>query len=560
MSANSFQFGNSIFKGFLMETEELIAPLSHLDMFSNLAGVNFPGNCESADELSRRCTLSMRKKASILTKFFPGKFKHTESLNLVANLCFFPSWKSFTDYCASFPQLPDAQRRSSGDSLKLLASLWRLSNGHLDEYATRFIASSAVVFYKTTGVDLDDAGDAVKRIFTEDRVETSGEFLEESEILHLLSTMHQHPVQFYLMYCLSQSPLRNGMEVAWPDLANIDVGKLLTKTVLLKTSSESVPSQAREVIIAAIMGGIHNYAIEKLHYVYPTFNIPKIEVERQRLISGLAMDKTRAEVSSAVDTMFSEYHGMSVYEAITFEESYSGFINDFYFDNFRNSDLNFGELISHKNDVKGHSIKIFRSETFKPDTNIGSRFLSVHAIAQDSRGSVSGYMQVRLIVNSTGKISQLGIVADEIEDRDCIEMSLSLALDMEFESKQPIKNIAYITGWEVARQHRGFGLGKALLQSAFDIGLADFEGLDFVLARLHPMEYPVPPLEDADEKLVTNYYRAKSRILNIWGKATQNGTTFGSTKAKFHAAGYMSVCHGHPNLMMMAMASFQLVK
>jgi hypothetical protein len=561
MSANSFQFGNSIFKGFLTETEELIAPLSHLDKFSILADVSFPFNHESAEDLSRKCALSMRKKASILTKAFPNKFKHTESLNLVANMCFFSSWKSFTDYCESFPNLPDSQRRSSGDSLKLLACLWRLSTGHSDVYASRFIASSGVVFYKTTGIDLDAAGDAVRKIFTEDRVDVKGEFLEESEILHLISTLHENPVQYYLMYSLSQAPLRNGVKVAWPDLENIDVGKLLSKTVLLKTSSESMPSMVREVIIACIMGGIHDYALHKLHFAHPTFNFVKLDADKRRLISALARPETRQEVSRAVDTLFSGFHSTSVHEALTYSESYSGFINDFYYDNFNKSNFDFGELLNQdSSSISGHKIKVFRSETFEPDSNVGARFLSVRAVAQDSRGSVSGYMSLMIIVNPTGKIDQLGIVADEIEDRDCIEMSLSLALDLGFESKQTVKNIAYITGWEVARKYRGLGIGKALLASAFDQGLAGLADLDFILARLDPMEYPVPPLEDSDDKLVTNYYLAKTRLLTIWDRATANGTSFGETKAKFHATNYMDICHGHPNLMMMAMASFQFAK
>lgn len=557
MSKNSFKFGNAAFKGFISQAETLNNHPSHLAKFCSLANVIFPTDDAKAAILAKRCTQSLKKKADLLSKIFPNKFKHTERLNLAANLCFFPSWKAFNDFADSFPNLSDSQRRSSGDTLKLCASLIQTTDNRLDDYSYCYIAIASLVFSDKTGIPKDEAGIAVHRIFTEDGSKTSGDYLGQDEIMHIVHLLHNRPHHYYLMYGLSHSPLKFGVETPWSNLSNIDVGKFLQKTVMLPTSVGNIPSSVKDVMVASILAGIHEYAESQLFlFINPAFDLQHLKSEQRRIISALARDNSRVEAEKVVDSLFSKIKSLSVLEAITHEENCNGFINTHY---LHKKDSNYGFLIDEvKSTLHNHQIRVYRDEPIILFDNKGGQQQTIRAVAFDFVGEVSGYAEVKIVTNPSGSIKKLGIVTDEIEDRETIEMALSLASAIGYDNNAKVNRVGIISGWEVARGQREGKLGGDLLNAVFDIGLKNVGHLDFVLAKLEPAEYPIPPLENSKQEAIPNYSSAKKKLREIWDKTTKGGTSFGSSKIAFHEIKHSDVCHGHPNLLMLAMTLFQI--
>ena len=470
----------------------------------------------------------------------------------------FPNWKAFLDFAESFPNLSDGQRRSSGDSIKLCSTLWVLTGNRKDYYAIEYIAASSLVFAQKAEFELPEAGAIADKVFSDEGAKTKGDFIECDEVLRIVNMMHENPVHYYLMYCLSHTPLKNKTPTTWNNLANIDVGKLLTKQVSFVSSAGYISLTVRDAIIAAIMGGIHDYADTKLpFFINAMFDEQLLISERKRLISALARDQSRVEVGYALDSIFSKHLKESVLEAITLPEKNGGFIDDRYYSSpEKNIPPISTQLGRESESVAGHTVTVFRDGPLKAFDNAGAELYRVLSIAKDSSGVVSGFLNLTLIKNPSGKVSGLGAVADEFENRDCIEMSLSLSERVGFRSNQPAHRLAFITSWEVSRHYRSLGLGRALMNAAFDWGLKDFGQLDYVVAKLEPAEYPIPPLDDFDYSVIPNYYRSKLTVNEIWNKVTLKGTQFGLHRCKFHSSGYKDACHGHPNLLMMAMACY----
>lgn len=559
MSANDFQNGNTLFQAFMTETEDSDNPYVQLNKSLELANIAFPATEESARGVAKKSISHMKQKAELLSKAFGGKFKRTECLNFVANMCFFSSWKTYLSFVENFPSLSERQRKTSGDSVKLVASLWNITENRQNEFFNKFIVASAMILSMKTSCKMQESIITTKKVFSDSKAKTSGNYIDQNEIMEIIYNLHRDPGKYYLMYCLSQIPSRNGVAVKWGDLENIDVGKFLLKRVFLDTGKGIVDTPVVEAIAAAIMAAIHSYAEANIHFfVKAMFPLDKLNGEKSRLINGLAREKTREEVHKVILKLFSGRLTDSVNSYVTRHVGTNGFIDETLFSKYRNNKQPLGLIegseIKLAND---HVLRIYNTYSFDSNSYPGVSLQEVTTLAFDPNGLVSGSLVINLINNPSGSLKTLGLFCDEIENVACIEAALSLGMTEGFKSKLKISHPAFITYWEVSRDYQGLGIGSALMSHAFSFNYKSTRSNDYVLAKVEPLEYPIPPLEGHEQSLIPNYYSAKTRVSNIWDRVIKGGRIFGNKAIPFHRVGYQKNCHGHPNLLLTAMSLFE---
>lgn len=559
MSANDFHNGNTLFQAFMSETKDSADPYVHLKKSLKLANIEFPATQESAQGMAKKSISHMKQKAELLSKALDGKFRRSECLNLAANMCFFSSWKAFLSFAENFHLLPDGQRNTSGDSVKLVASLWSITENRENDFFNKFIVASAMVLAMKTGDGIKESVLAAKKVFSDSKAKSTGDYIDQNEILEIIHNLHREPGKYYLMYCLSQKPSRNGVPVKWGNLENVDVGKFLLKTIFLDTGKNIVDMPVVEAIAATIMGSIHSYAEASLpFFINAMFSPDRLASEKHRLISGLARDKTREEVYKVILKVFSGRLTDSVNGYITRHVGSSGFIDEDMFSQYRDGKTPSGLMPgSEKHLGNGHFLKLFNTVNFDSNSYPGVNLQEITALAFDPSGLVSGCLVINLIHNPSGTLKTLGLFCDEIENVACIEGAVSLGMTDGFKSKFKIFHPAFLTYWEVSRDYQGLGIGSALMNHVFSFDYKNASDIDYVLAKVEPLEYPIPPLDGHDQSLIPNYYSAKSRISVIWDKVTNNGRSFGNKSVPFHSVGYQKNCHGHPNLLMTAMSLFE---
>lgn len=309
MSNQSFAFGNSIFKAFLNQTATMIKPHSHLVRFASAADLKFPNEPEGASAFTKQCISSLKKKASMLASICPGQFSHTKRLDLVANMCFFPSWKNFLEFTQAFPNLPEPQRKTTSESLKLCACLWKITGNQGDLFTLGYMAASGIIFSQTSGIDLDTATTIVRRIFSDESASSTGEVMQSHEIIELIEKIHEGPVEHYLMQILMIGPFRNGKPSEWENLVTLSVENILKADLTLEDPLGDLPIPADEMLAAMIMSDIHKYAEKDLTLT---------PVEKRRIISCLNQEKTRAEVHIAISDLTSEISKRNVLSVVAF--------------------------------------------------------------------------------------------------------------------------------------------------------------------------------------------------------------------------------------------------
>jgi len=558
-AADDFRNGNALFQAFMNETRDPNDPGTQLKNSLSLANIAFPSTQESAQGIAKKSISHMKQKAELLSKALGEKLKRTECLNLVANMCFFSSWKSYLSFAESFHLLSDSQRKSSGDTVKLISSLWNITENRQNDFFKKFVAASAVILSINTGYGMGPSAVAAMKVFTDSKAKSTGDYLDEREILQIIHNLHQDPGKYYVMYCLSKAPSRKGVKTKWSNLDNVDVGFFLQKTIFMDVSDTTVEMSVVESIVGTIMADIHSYAEANIPFFINVMPSPDIiDSEKNRIINALARDKTREEVYKVIAKIFSGRLTDSVNEYITRDIGASGFIDDEIFSLYREGRPPSGLIPgSEKSLDNGHLVKLYKTASYNSQSYSGVRFYQITALAFDHSGFVSGYLVTNHIKNPSCSLNIIGLFCDELENPACIEAALSLGLVEGFKSRVKISHPVIITDWEVSRHYQGLGIGKALMNHAFDFKHIDLQEIDYVLAKVEPLEYSIPPLEDTEEAIIPNYYSSKSRCVGVWDNVTDSGRVFGSRAIPFHSVKYQKNCHGHPNLLMTAMFLFQ---
>lgn len=274
MSTSAFELSYA-FQAFLKKTGGMISPHSHLAKFCSYADAQFPENSDEASAFAQKCISSMKKKASLLKSTCPGKFKHTERLDLVAIMCFFPHWKGFLQFADSFSKLSNSQRKTSGDSLKLCSCLWKLASNQFDEYSLGYMATSGMAFSHKAKLQFNEATTVVRNIFAGELARTS----------------------------LSLTQSKNGIEESLPNPGVKTMGDLRVEDDVYGSTVENIQISATDILNMCAMNVMHLYA---------EHDIPRTSPERPRMppsllknLSDLVKNMNRLEVDKAIDAIFS---------------------------------------------------------------------------------------------------------------------------------------------------------------------------------------------------------------------------------------------------------------
>lgn len=307
MSAKSF-IGPVYFQAFLRQISPLIAPHSPLAHSISLADVRFPDSEEAAAAFTQRCLLSMKKKADLLGKIYPGKLRRTESLDLVANACFFPHWKGFLEYLESFPKLSQSQRKTSGDTIKLCSCLWKIPENQFDEFFMGYFATSGMVLAEQTGLELDKATEITRKLFSDSGASQSNEFMSAQDMTDFAESFHDDPAAKYVEDIILNHRFSSTGQLLTPsELEKMPVSDLIKSEIIYDTSMGSMPTSVIEMMIAYMMSDVHKYAESNL-----TLSSP----ERKEIIKRLASDQSRMSTETAIRTMFAKEAGMTVYKLL----------------------------------------------------------------------------------------------------------------------------------------------------------------------------------------------------------------------------------------------------
>lgn len=560
MSSNNFHVGNAAFRTVMGRLTPLCAPSTPFFRSCHIAGMRLPSDHSEAAAFSKKCINGLKKKADLLSKLSPSPLKRTHSLNLAANICFFPSWSSFQDFAEAFPKLSPGQRASSGDSFKLSMALWQTTPNRIDDFIITCLSGAGAILSDKLEMPLDDALEAVMRLYTDVDAGPKSDHIHEAEISKIISIKFNHPAQHHLMALLSHRPMKENTHHKWPDLSNITTGMLLRKHILANESRKpKFTLTGKDFLVGNVMAGIHTYAAANLSFfMNPMKGMSYAKDEERRLLTSLENEKTRSEASQFLDSLFKPIIGKTVLEAVTISENDQGFYSDLIPKTLSDAKNKYDNpILTSKSRLLGLNISTFAIEPFDILSNHGCRVYNICSIAHSPSGDVVGIIEIFYAINPSGKIKDLGMLADEIEVTECIELTLSMVDQIGLKTKVPLGHVVYITSWEVARPHRHRGLGKELMEAVFNVGISHLPPPDFVLARIHPSEYPVPLLDGTDPESVPNYGVAVNSVWRAWDSATKGGTVFGNQRAGFFPGKYCDSCHGHPDLRMGAMLFYQ---
>lgn len=92
-----------------------------------LADLEPPVSLTIAARIAELCLSSAKRKAKLVAQEAPWEVKHTESLNIVAKIVGFDSWREFQTYAKQWHTLAQDQWRADVVSLRMVSACWALS-------------------------------------------------------------------------------------------------------------------------------------------------------------------------------------------------------------------------------------------------------------------------------------------------------------------------------------------------------------------------------------------------------------------------------------------------
>lgn len=295
----SFEFENKIFHAVLSENEKLAKPLSNLDKYLSIAEIEFPLSNEEAIAFSKRCISSLKKKADVLSELLPNgqELGHKKCLDLVAKMCFFESYESFKAYADNFVSMPATHRFTSGNTIKLVASLWRVPENNIDMFFLQHIGGAAAVLELNSNLNNEISIHIATKVFSDFGASNSTDIITEAQVLNIISSIHKDPGVYYFNKILSYKPFEGNREQALDEFSEATYEEFITCQLLYPLDMGllapiPVSLTAMEVLTAEIMTDIHN--------------LGKLEgVTKKQIIKKLASELTKLEVEKYIESVFS---------------------------------------------------------------------------------------------------------------------------------------------------------------------------------------------------------------------------------------------------------------
>lgn len=373
--------------------------------------------------------------------------------------------------------------------------------------------------------------------------------LAKNEIFHIIKTYSGHSAAYLIMSLLSRrSSTGTG---SWENLDAMTVRELLESSLVLE--GRGLPMLGVDLLTAQIQAGVHAFAERYLPCMYGPFEQEAVRADRARYLELLPKQFTRQQAKMAALEIIGDCIDEPVIDAIRVDVD-SLLANHppaFYKDRFDDKAQVYMKEVS-----PGYFLSVFRSRCFQEKPAYGSVH-NVLVTMHDSNDVLVGSCAVDFAKNPDGSMSSLGQLLDETGSTEACEMAMSVCgqvVRLDLYPPAP-EHAAFVFDWMVAKDHQNKGLGKLLLEAAFVNGSKGLGRPDVVFAKLDPLTFPVPPLEDARASIAP-FNEEKAKIIDIWHKCTSGSTEFGSSTAEFFEGGYQDIYHMIGNFHIMGLKFF----
>lgn len=294
-----FEFENKLFRTLIAENEKYAKPQSILDKSLSIADTEFPLSDEESRVFANRCINALKKKADVLSSLLPHgiKLSHKKCLNLIANMCFFEGYDAFKSYAESFSSMGATNRATSGNTIKLVCSLWRTPDNFIDPFFLQSIAVSAAILELNSELNNDVCILLAGKIFRDPGVAASKDCITEPQVGSCVARIHKNPGLYYFNRLLSYPPFLSNREQALDEFSEASFEDFINCQVLYPLdmglfTKIPVSLTAKEMLLMEIMADIHeNGEIEGL--------------TRKQIIKKLAATESRVEVERFIIAMYS---------------------------------------------------------------------------------------------------------------------------------------------------------------------------------------------------------------------------------------------------------------
>jgi ribosomal protein S18 acetylase RimI-like enzyme len=540
---------DALFEKFVSIASADSLPLSILEKSSNFVGFEIPKTDNAVQGLVEKSQNSARIQAKLLAEKFPHKISSEDALDVVAKLYFFGNWVAYQNFCSSFFDLSMEERLASHEAIKLTLPLWTLPYNFKDsDIRNDYLIVSAFILSKLLSITHEEGYELVSEISLE---ANPGSGLSKGEIINFAKLYHGHNAQYLLMQLLANPGL--GM-TTWSGLSSMTVREFLAAELWIE--KEAQPMLAIDVLTANIQSSVHIFAERFLKCLYGPFQEKSYEEEKERILSLLATNATRNQAKKAGLDILDEVMDKSVIDAIRLVDSSNSCLLEpenypasFYKGRFKKV------LVDLKEVQPGYFLSIFRNKSEIETPAYGS----IHEVLATihTADSLVGWCSIDFVKNPDGSMSSLGQLLDEGGCTESCELAMSVCNDVILRGMIPPapEHAAFVFDWEVAKAHRGQGLGRILLDAAFIEGSKGLGRPDVVFANLNPLSFPVPPFSDTRVQL-SEFNQERKTICEIWNKCTRESSNFGTSPAEFFEGSYQNIYHMIGNCHIMGLGYF----
>lgn len=525
-----------------------------LNRLCRILDIELPKDYDSAKSFSEKCISNLKSKADLLRKSHKSELKRTAALDIVSRMCFFKDFREFKLYAENFPNLPDDQKITSGNTFKICLSLLRVGDIQLDQFTNSIITGSATCISINSVDEITENLRLAKVIFSDDFLPNKYGPLLQAEFTSILNELYNHPLQHLLMTALSNPCIKNGSIQAWPDLSGLSVGMLLRKQLFFIDNRIMNEVSVNQFLVKKVLFAANDFAKNKAYLLNLECSSAQIKEDRKRIISSLSHPESKSEASKALEGLLKGFSSETVIDVLRKERGENGFIESGLIKNLPSGFVQDGSCIWKSSpSSRGFVFSVVRNKTSDRYLNDDSSVHEVLGIATNENGDIVGCCQITHANVKSGRLGDIVVAMAKSGNVDGLELATSLSLDSDSSSLDGYKNIVFVTKWETSIHFQRMGVGKELLSACFDHGLSGLASPEFVAARLEPRNFYAPPSNPKMDDMIPNYHLSKQNVVSAWNKATFDGTRFGNVHSEFKECYYLDHMHGNPKLRMMSL-------
>lgn len=295
----SFDFGNKIFQTIIAENSRYAHPQTVLDKSLSIAEIDFPLSNEECDAFAKRCVGAIKKKADLIKKLLPHGVDSNlnKCRDIAANMCFFETFHDFKNYADNFASMGATNRYTSGNTLKLVTSLWKVPENAHDPFIMQHIAAASAVLKLCSKLSLSEDVSILiaTKFFQDERIAKSENCVTEDQVSTIVNNLHENPGLHYLNVILGLEPFKGKRKQAIHEFSMASYDEFISCQMLYPVdmgllTEIPVSLSAAEVLTMAIMSDIHlNGSIDGVTHKQL---VKKLASSHSRTSVGLFIEKT----------------------------------------------------------------------------------------------------------------------------------------------------------------------------------------------------------------------------------------------------------------------------